>query len=240
VIVPAFRGELGLKIRYHVPWVYAKGPGHVVEIEEGEEALYPLAAEWRIVPRNQDDSRHGGPGRLQPQKRFVPEPYVRQGITADLVLCPRKRNYGSSKNWNVWPWLALQLEVDGFNVFAAGAPDSSYDVACPRAWDYPRFLDASIEAMRSARLVIATDAGLAHLAVLCGAPLLLITHRGLVAPGPVTDSKGRVFRPEYWPVRLQEYYRDANHTGSPIEAVDGWMHPERVLEKAKEMALQCW
>jgi hypothetical protein len=43
-------------------------------------------------------------------------------------------------------------------------------------------------------------------------------------------------QPAYWPVRLDEYYRAANHTGSAIETVDGWERPERVLERVFQLA----
>ena len=231
-MIPAFRGEFGLKVRYHVPQVYAMGPGHVIEIEEGEEALYPLASEWRIVPRVEDSTRRKSPKRKGREGRFIPEPHVSQGVSARVVICPRLRSYGSAKNWPHWDMFA---GIDG--VFAAGAPDSSYEVSCPRAWDYSRFLDASIEAIRSARLVVATDAGLAHLAVLCGTPLLMVTHRGLVAPGPVLDERGRAMMPEYWPVRWEEYYVAANHMGVHMERVyDGWTNPEKVVARALELA----
>lgn len=225
-----FTCELGLKIRYPVPWAYALGVGYVVNCEPGEEALWPLALEHRIVPRVHDDTRRKGPGVRFPQKRFVPEPHVAQGIKADVVICPRLRKHGPTKNWPHWDALT---ELPG--VFASGAPDSSYEVNVPRAWDYARYLDASIEAMRSARLCIATDAGLAHLAVLCGTPLLLITYRGLVAPGAVIDADGRVIQRAYWPVKWREYYESANHTGAHMEMLDGWEHPERVLQRAREL-----
>ncbi len=240
------RVEFGLKIRYHVPAVHALGPGNRVLIEPGDEALYPLADEWIHVERRHDDQRRGWADPLKselaansdrdfievkrgdPESRFIPEPHVRQGIKPDLVICPRKRRYGSDKNWNGWELLS---KMPG--VFAAGAPDSSVDVGCERAWDYDRFLDASIEAMLSARLVVATDAGLAHLAVLCGAPLLLITYGGLVAPGAVRDAEGRVLEPAYWPVRLEEYYHRANHTGSPIHVSRAWQFRKLVREEIR-------
>lgn len=245
IVLPC-RAEFGLKIRHHVPAVHALGPVSWIYIEPGEEALYPLAGRWIEVERRYDDERHGWDdpmksrlrsaldcldvGKGWRESRFVPEPHVSRGITADVVICPRKRRYGSDKNWDGWELLAEMPDV-----FAAGAPDSSYDVKCDCAWDYDRFLDASIEAMRSARLVVATDAGLAHLAVLCGAPLLLVTHDGLVAPGPVRGSEGQVLEPRYWPVRLEEYYEQANHTGSPIQVSHAWQSPETVLEEIRDI-----
>lgn len=236
-MIRAWPGEFGLKVRYHVPQVHALlgVQPQSVEIEQGEEALYPRATGWVVVPRVREDSsptasrERGGRGRPPKlhhrEERFVPEPHVRQGISCDVVICPRKREYGSSKNWPHW------FALSGLpGVFAAGAPDSSYAVDCPRAWDYDRFLDASIEALRSAKLCVATDAGLAHLAVLCGTPLLLITYRGRVAPGPVINSSGRVAHRGYWPVKLDEFYQAANHTGAPIYVIDAWENPQAAVD----------
>jgi len=249
-----WRGEFGLGIRYHVPTTYALDGPYRVLIEPGMEALYPGAAEHIEVPRRHDDARAGDPYRtdgtflaamraewgecVAPKKgdterRFVPQPFVRQAVgDVDIVVCPRGRRYGASKNWPHWDELVEWLGGKGFSVFAAGAPDSSQRVDSRCAWTYSRFLDASIEAMLRARLVIATDAGLAHLAVLCGRPLLLITCNGLVAPGPVTDEHGHVFRPAYWPVKRGEYYDAANHQRSPLVI---WPHWDQVLGLADEV-----
>jgi hypothetical protein len=235
--IPVCRGEFGLKIRYHVPRVHAAPGPKIVEIEEGEEALFPSATEWVVVQRGPDDERQGLPRWRPPrgsvEARFIPEPHVRQGITADVVICPRRRQYGAGKNWPHWGRLAA---LPG--TFAAGAPDSSFNLRCPRAWDAPRFLDASIEAMRSARLVVATDAGLAHLAVLCGVPLLIITADGRVAPGPVINEKGKVTERRYWEVRWEAYYHSANHMGSPIYHCPEWHRPAKVVAEV-ERILSC-
>ncbi len=248
VILP-FRGEFGLKLRYHVPAVHALGNGHVVMIEKGEEALYPRAASWVSVDRRKDDERRGWSepvdaylrehypetievSKGEPEERFLPAPHMEQDLgSIDVVICPRMRNYASSKNWPHWPWLAESLEAEGLNVFAAGAPDSSVDIECERAWDHERFLDASIGAMLRARLVVATDAGLAHLALLCGRPLLLITYDGLVAPGPVLDAAGHAMEPAYWPVRLEEYYHAANHLQVPIHVSNAWQFRKLLKEE---------
>lgn len=240
-MIPAYRGEFGLRVRFHVPVVYGMGPGHVIEIEEGQEALYPLAREWRIVPRAREDTpgasqmrgRLGRPKLRGREVRFVPEPHVPQGVAADVVITPRRRDYGASKNWSHWPDLARALTDRGLRVFAGGVADASdTSCECPAAWDYARPLDATIEAMRSARLVVAACSGLAHLAVLCGTPLLLFTYRGRVAPGPVITSRGQKVANDYWRVRMDDYYRAANHTGSPIVEIDGWEHPDGVVEAA--------
>ena len=237
-MIRAFRGEFGLKIRFHVPQIHAllgEGP-QAVEIEQGEEALYPRATEHIIRIRNADDHSRGGIGRpphMWPrEERFQPEPYIRQNVgPVDVVICPRKREYGESKNWAHWATLNTLP-----NVFAAGAPDSSYDVTPRNAWLYDRFTDASIEAMRKARLCVATDAGLAHLAVLCGTPLLLLTHEGRVAPGPVVNSKGHVAREHYWPVKLDEYYHAANHMDTPIWTYDhAWTEPDGVRDRVMQI-----
>lgn len=184
-----------------------------------------------------------------PRERFTPEPYaevlnvrgtnkfVEVGshftpLRCDVVVCPRRRSYGSAKNWDPWPWVTSRLRARGLRTFAGGAPDSSYDVPGPKAWDYTRYLDATIAAMLKARLVLSTDAGLAHLAVLCGRPLLLITHgEGLVAPGPSRDEDGRVMDDEYWPVKMHRY-REANHKDAPIAVLEhAWRDPEMVVEE---------
>lgn len=266
IILPN-RGEFGLKLWAHVPSVAAIPGPKIVLHEPGEECLYPSADRLVEVPRAKDDNKRGlqannesaAPiieivSELQkrnpdadtiqvttdmPRARFVPEPTVRHGITTDVVVCPRKRAYGAAKNWPEWPTLTERLRTRGISTFAGGQPDTSYKVKGPAAWDYDRPLDATVEAMRSARLVVATDAGLAHLAVLCGAPLLVLTHAcGLVAPGPQVDATGRVMQPAYGPVKV-ERYREANHTDSPIEFLHhAWTNYALVIRRVLEITEQ--
>lgn len=224
---------------------------HIV-VDRADDAarrdLYRKDADYVAYWREELERRYPGarlvePDRTSelPMRRFVPEPVLRRGIQCDVVTCPRKRTYGATKNWPCWRVLADALTDAGLRVFAAGAPDASDTsveaAGIPAAWQYDRFLDASIEAMLSARLVIATDAGLAHLAVLCGRPLYLIAaDGGRVAPGPVVDGRGRMAHRQYWPIRLNEYYLAANHMNAPIEVEpDGWHHPLRVARRAIEL-----
>lgn len=264
VILP-FRGEFGMKVYWHAPAVHAIEGEKAVYLEPNHQALYPSASLHVEVDRKDDGSRRNHyrtdaeyvaaveldarnrfgadaeylrPDQQCERKRFLPRPTTRQGIEPNVVVCPRKRDYGSEKNWPAWVDLTDRLVTDGLDVFAAGAADASYNVPCDRAWDYDNDIDATIEAMQSADLVVATDAGLAHLAVLCGAPLLIITHgEGLIAPGPVRDQHGKIMEPAYWPVKMHRF-DEANHTGSPVELLHyAWFDLVHVYRNVIERCL---
>lgn len=261
-VVSPWRGEFGIRCYWHAPAVHAIPGEKVVCCERGTEALYPSADVVEVVERRFDGTRARNdyrrdlehveavearmrqkypgaeiirPDKSWPRERFVPRPLTTLGIECDVVVCPRRREYGHSKNWSHWPLLTRSLQAEGLTVYAGGAPDSSFEVPCGMAWEHERFLDATLEAMHSADLVIATDAGLAHLAVLAGRPLLMITYQnGIVAPGPNTDEHGRVTERGFWPVRMYRY-REGNHTGSPLRVLRyAWEAPERVVLAAME------
>lgn len=249
ICVPPFRGELGLLIRFHAPAVAALPRPLTVCCEPGMEALYPNA-EHTIVDPREDALRKDlyrkdadyvaawteklkamypgctivAPDRSQdwPMTRFVPEPVKSYGLKTDVVVCPRKREVAPERNWPHWPELVDELNAMKLRVWAAGAAQTSdTSVDCYGSWHWPRPLDAAIDLMRSARLVIATDAGMAHLAVLCGAPLLIIGCGDLPAPGAK------------WKVRMQEYFEDANHMNAPIRLFDGWHDPVAVAREVR-------
>jgi hypothetical protein len=165
---------------------------------------------------------------------FRPEPHVEQDVVGpiDVVVCPRMREYGREKNWPHWRLLAGRLAARGLRVFAVGSPDASdrsVEGVVPCSWHRGRFLDATIQAMRSARLVVATDSGLSHLAVWCGAPLVLISYEdGRIAPGPVRDGAGRVEYPEYWHID-RDWIRGENHLNSDVDILEySWHRPDLV------------
>lgn len=267
-VVPPFRGELGIMIRYHVPAVYALPRPVVVCHEPGKEALYPDCERIMVTSRPDKERRwiYGRDDafvkkwikklrRMYPkahvvmpddrkpdrkEKRFIPDPFVEQRngqAPPEVVLCPRKREYADERNWDGWMTVAKDLCDRGVRVFAAGTRETSYNIEShERSWQYTRKLDATIEALKASKLVVATDAGVAHLAVLCGAPLLLVaSNGGLAAPGPRRDDDGKITH-ETWPIRLKEYYEKANHTGSMIEMVPhGWENSEQVVNRVLEI-----
>jgi hypothetical protein len=237
-MIPAYRGEFGLKILHHVPRVHAAclAAPCVVEIEAGEEALYPRAAEWRVVPRvpeTWDAFRYQRPnlrGLPTHGVRFQPVPHVPQAVApVDVVIAPRRRGYVPAKNWPHWRYLVDELRDAGLRVFAGGVADASdTDLDVPAAWDYARPLDATLAAILSARLVFAPCSGLAHLSVLCGTNLLLLTHGDRVSPGPVHSSSGRLVSTLGNPLKWRDYYTSANHLGATLERVDAWNRPAAV------------
>lgn len=254
VVMPA-RGEFGLKLRYHVPVVHALPGPKVVYCEPGEEALYPSADEIHYVESPPDDNRRGllardvptvdvhvpkGANLVRtkqgmPEAWFTPQPTVWQGAQGLVVVCPRFRMYGASKNWDAWPSVSEKLCAAGVYTFAAGLEESSYGViAHEHAWGYDRPLDATIEAMSEAALVIATSSGLAVLAIMCGAPLLLVTHQGLIAPGPQVDALGNVLQHSYGNAPIKRLLKPVNHLGAPIMPIDGWDNPDAVVRTALE------
>ena len=267
IILP-FRGEFGMKLMRHVPQVNAISAcsrrEKIVCCEPGEEAFYPSAMKFEICDKNDDDMRRESYGKDSgyiskymmylkkkypkaefvktnkdmPCEYFIPKPYVTYDIKNDVVICPRKRNYGAEKNWKHWVETSKRLQSEGLNVFAAGAADSSYDVPCSKAWEYDRCLDATIDAIGNSKLVLATDAGIAHLAVQCGKPLIMISYKnGIVSPGPVRDKNGKVVKKDYWPIMLHRFKAE-NHTGSDIKVVhDSWDDVDKVIEEVLSRCL---
>ena len=256
-----YRAEFGHIVMTHAPQVHAGQQGQldkcVVCCEAGNEALYPGADMFWPVERRDDKDRrefleaelltrletyigeHLGSGHeyicpdpKAERRYFVPKPVINYPVDCDIVICPRRRDYGPDKNWPYWALLASRLAEAGYSVGACGAPDSSDQAigVAWKSWEFPRFLDATIAAMLRAKLVIATDNGLAHLAVLCGRPLAIICYRkDLVAPG--SDDKGR----EYWPIHKNRYAR-ANHQHSPINFMDySWENVDKIVHEAGSM-----
>ncbi len=262
IAVPPFRAELGIMLRFHACAVRAMERPVTVAHEPQLEALYPDCERVLVEPRADKDrrwtynhdaevtdtwkSRFVGHTVEMPDKNnrlpiqpFMPEPHRRQrgNGAAGIVLCPRMRVYGAEKNWDKWPAFAVGLRQQGARVFVAGMKDTSYEVAADeRAWDYDRPLDATIEAMRTCSLVIATASGLSLLALLCGAPLLLLTSKnGLCAPGPTRSLDGTVHHDKYWKVPIKEYYDPLNHMDVHMEVLhNAWEKPSHALQYARQ------
>ena len=194
------------------------------DIPASADFIYPL-------PRH--------PENLDGLELFAPKPFAQVDLDSDIdvVICPRKRKFGRDKNWEHWGSVFDEIADRGLHLFAAGKHDAS-DVdswrnrPCPRtsdrpgyyrAWDYDRPLDATIAAMNKAKLVLSTDNGLAHLAMLIGKPLVMIVC--------ADDGVDRV-APRNQKVKTKRFARN-NHKNVPIIHINAWNHPHIVADKVQ-------
>lgn len=263
------RWEFGWLCMCHAPQVNADPREKIVFAEPGLEALYPSASMVVEVRSMEDRAKRSAgdalrdelrakwprvtwvePDKSAERKPFSPKPFrpCPRMPFAPIVICPRRRAYGMSKNWQGWPEVAEQLHIAGRSPIACGAPglsDKAVEPFCVAAtwrpkWSSGYALDATITAMRQASLVIATDAGLAHLAVMIGVPLLLVSYGKdcRTAPGlcrtAQEDAAGMDGAP-YIPIQVDRY-EAANHTGCQIEVMpDVWDKPMAVARRALEI-----
>ncbi len=155
--------------------------------------------------------------RIDKDWDFTPKPKVRRGLHADVVIAPRYRAHGEHRNFQHWPAVAQALLDAGLDVAAVGMKSTSVDIPglTEYSWNHDS-LDAALELIQSAKLVVTTESGMGHLAVLAGAPLKVIY-----------DRKGREAGHPTWRWNLphmQEYSK--NHC-EPI--LLGWNDPAKVV-----------
>ena len=119
------------------------------------------------------------------EPKFTPKP---QCDPVDVVFSYRKRKMASCKNTSpkLYKHTLRMLKNRGYTTGIVGAKSSSGETENIdyRAWDYDNEDDATVEMMQNAKLVIATNTGIAHLAILLGVPLMLV-HSPLPQPAMV-------------------------------------------------------
>lgn len=149
---------------------------------------------------------------------YIPEPTIRRGLLTDIVIAPRYRQYGASRNFKYWQELINTFNQMGYSVGAIGAPDTSIlnlTGLAYRSWEYD-FLNAGIELLRNCKLAVMSCSGPAHLATLCGTPLKVIYNE----PGWAADGRGKWY--------MDEMQKFATVHCEPI--LYGWHNPEVIYE----------
>lgn len=138
----------------------------------------------------------------------------------DIVLAPRWRKHGEHRNFQYWKEVTDGLMDLGLKVGYAGLLCASQDYQrVPeelKSWNYDQ-VDTTFHMMNRAKVTLATDAGLAHLAVLNQTPLLVIY-----------DEPGREAGHPTWPWVLPHMQRHSVNTCDPI--CYGWNSPETVVK----------
>jgi hypothetical protein len=123
-----------------------------------------------------------------PEYNFVPKPAcAAPGVSPEILVAPRFRQHGAHRNYQHWHEVIDGLETAGYTVGLLGVQETSVDrpgLAPERkAWNYPDDLGVTLHWMQKAKLVLCTDSGIAHLAVLAGAPLQVIYGKEGVEAG---------------------------------------------------------
>lgn len=123
-----------------------------------------------------------------PDNNFIPEPLGKAPKKfPDILVAPRFRKHGAHRNFQHWHDVIDALELHGFHVGLLGTAETSVDrPGLPlwlKAWDYSDNLGITLHWMKKAKMVLCTDSGIAHLAVLAGAPLQVIYGKEGVEAG---------------------------------------------------------
>lgn len=126
---------------------------------------------------------------------FIPENKTKNDLKVDIVIGPRNRKIDAHRNWKPEYW---QLFVDaivqnGYSVGICGSKEASFDIKNVKHYSYNYVdVDSDIEMLKSCRLFVGQESGLAYLAYLCKTPTFIIDlymgylgadlHRDLTIP----------------------------------------------------------
>lgn len=134
---------------------------------------------------------------LYPERR-IPFTPKRRGITADVCLGVRVRDFCTERNFPAQHWQAIAdaLTEAGITFGVVGKRPTSFDLD-GQAWHTEGDCDAAIEAVENCRLWVGTDTGTSHLAsTIGGRPMIIFREdeasnfvdlmKAKNAPHPVT------------------------------------------------------
>lgn len=98
------------------------------------------------------------------------------GLTVDVAITPRYRRHARSRNLPFWQEIVDGLGERGYTVGCVGEKQTSQQLKrvslC--SWDYGG-LEATIEVLSRAKLVLAQNTGTAHLSVFLRCPMIVMT-----------------------------------------------------------------
>jgi len=170
--------------------------------------------------------------RPSPAHAFIPKPMgSKPPVYPEILVAPRFRKYVPGRNYAYWVTVMKALAGlktrDGGNLAIGiiGLKETSTDLPelddCWKAWNYSDGFGVTLHWMRRARLVLATDSGLAHLAVMARAPLKVIYGKAGKASG---KTKGRWAFP----------YMQAHAMAHCEPILGGWDSPDAVVEAVRQ------
>jgi hypothetical protein len=142
------------------------------------------------------------------------------GRLPDIVVAPRCRKHGINRNFAHWQEVCDVLSSSGHTIGLIGVKEASLDVQgvseAYKSWNYEENLSVTLQMMNHARLTLATDSAMAHLAVLNQTPVYVIY-----------DKPGREAGHPEWPWTIPHMEAHAVAEVKPI--LFGWTSPETVV-----------
>lgn len=157
-----------------------------------------------------------------PEGNFIPKPTcLPPAWHPQILVAPRHRAHGEARNYPHWNRVVQDLRACGYTVGVLGTKETSAPVEnIPldhNAWSHEDNLGVTLHWMSKAKMVIATDSGMAHLAVLTGAPLLVLY-----------ELRGKLPGPEGWPWILPHMQAHALAFCEPV--LGAWSDPKVVQD----------
>ncbi len=196
-------------------WRTAKDPAfkaYTTRLRDLLSLRYPGA---RIIEPSQD-CEDGAIHAFRPN----PSDAAQATEAPKVVIAPRHRKHGAHRNYLYWPQVAAYASSI-CPVGLVGAKATSIDIeGVPehfKAWNHENDLDVTVSWMQRARMVITSDSGMAHLAILCGAKLFVIY-----------DEPGLEAGKSEWPWTFEHMH---DNSIAPCQAIPyGWGNPNIVYE----------
>ena len=113
-----------------------------------------------------------------------PAPQTARNIKTDILVAPRLRAGldEDRRNLGYWDDIVRALADKGHKVGLIGSKELSYDInidGVVRSWDISDTVDCIVDMMYNTGMVISSNSGMAHLAILCQTvPLCVLGHKG--------------------------------------------------------------
>lgn len=150
------------------------------ELEERIRTEHPRFRDHKFVLPFMKNNCFTAP-RETVRARFTPG-IVLRNLNADVAVTPRQRAYYPNRNLPFWQAIVDSLRAQGLTVAALGRKDASLNLrgVVGNSWDYDD-VDACVELMQNARVVLSQNTGLAHFAVFLKAPMIMMrTGNGMI------------------------------------------------------------
>lgn len=236
VIIPPSRMPFGDYIRCIVRRVAAVQAERVtVCCQPSRRFMFPSMSDFVDAPERMSAADEaavlGQAVSLHPQAEVLvirhshPEADVVLNTTpahvADVVIGPRFKpaEKFAHRNWAHWPRLCEMIQFSGCSVVAVGSPIMSAPCPCPLISE-PELI---VQAMIGARLTVAIDSGISHLAVLARAPLALIWG------SPVGVIPGQLYEQGCHMVMEKQKRAPVYHLGG------AWASAEAAMEQLEDL-----